>query len=77
MRQIYRKTTMTKCGLNKGAKQLYWNRTSTWVFSYKFAAYLKNIFSWEHLWKAASEIFSKEQVISKIELVFQIVHCFE
>ena len=27
------------------AKQLYWNRTSAWVFSCKFAAYFQNCFS--------------------------------
>ena len=26
-------------------KQLYWNHTSAWVFSCKFAAYFKNTFS--------------------------------
>ena len=32
--------THDKCDFNKVAKQLYWNHTSTWVFSCKFAAYL-------------------------------------
>ena len=27
------------------AKQLYWNLTSAWVFSCKFAAYFQNTFS--------------------------------
>ena len=36
--QIYRRTPMLKCNFNKVAKQLYWNRTSAWVFSCKFAA---------------------------------------
>ena len=36
-------------------KQLYWNRTSTWVFSCKFAAYFQNTFSYEYLWVATSE----------------------
>ena len=31
----------------------YWNCTSAWVFSCKFAAYFYNIFSLEHLWMAA------------------------
>ena len=35
MRQIYRRTLMPKCDSNKVAKQLYGNRTSTWVFSCK------------------------------------------
>ena len=45
---------MPKCDLNKVAKQLYWNRTSAWVFSCKFAAYFQNTFLFEHLWRAAS-----------------------
>ena len=43
--QIYRRTPMPKCEFNKVAKQLYWNRTSAWVFSCKFAAYFQNTFS--------------------------------
>ena len=35
---------MPKCDFNKAALQLYRNRTSTWVFSCKFAAYFKNTF---------------------------------
>ena len=38
------------------ALQLYWNRTSSWVFSRKFASYFQNPFSWEHLWRGASVI---------------------
>ena len=34
--------------------QLYWNHTSAWVISSKFAAFLQNTFSEEHLWRAAS-----------------------
>ena len=30
------------------AMQLYWNHTSAWVISSKFAAFLQNIFSEEH-----------------------------
>ena len=37
------------------ALQLYWNQTSTWVFSCKFASYSQNTFSKEHLYTAASE----------------------
>ena len=36
---------MPKCDFNKVALQLYWNRTSAWVFSCKFAAYFQNTFS--------------------------------
>ena len=32
MQQIYRKTSMQKCGFNKVALQIYWNHTSKWVF---------------------------------------------
>ena len=43
MQQIYRRTPMPKCDFNK------------WVLSRKFAACFQNIFSYEHLWGAASE----------------------
>ena len=33
---------MPKCDFNKVAKNLYWNYTSAWVFSCKFAAYFQN-----------------------------------
>ena len=39
MQQIYWRTPMPKCDFNKVAYQLYWNRSSAWVFSGKFAAY--------------------------------------
>ena len=55
IQQIYRRTPMPKCDFNKVALQLYWNHTSAWVFSGKFAAYFQNTFSWEHLWVAASD----------------------
>ena len=29
----------------RGCFEKKWNRTSAWVFSYKFAAYFQNIFS--------------------------------
>ena len=35
---------MPKCDFNKVALQLYWNHTSAWVFSCKFAAYFQNTF---------------------------------
>ena len=47
---------MSKCDLNKVTLQLYWNRISAWVFSCKFTTYFQNIFSWEHLWVAASDV---------------------
>ena len=45
---------MPKCDFNQVALQLYWNRTSAWVFSCKFAVYFQNTFSLEHLWTATS-----------------------
>ena len=38
IQQIYRRTPMPRCNFNK----LYWNHTSAWVFSCKFAAYFQN-----------------------------------
>ena len=51
--------------LRKGVlkiKQLYWNQTSSWVFSCKFAAYFQNTFSKEHLWVAASVHHTKNNL---------------
>ena len=45
MQQIYRRTPVLKCDLNKVSLQLYWNFTSASVFSCKFAAYFRNTFS--------------------------------
>ena len=56
MQQMYRRTPMPKCDFNKVAKQLYWNHTSAWVLSCKFAAYFQNTLSEEHLWKATSRV---------------------
>ena len=39
------------------ALHLYWNHTSSWVFSCKFAAFFQNTFSWERVWRAASRPF--------------------
>ena len=44
MQQIYRRTPMSKCDFNKIAKQLYWNHTSAYVFSCKFATYFRTTF---------------------------------
>ena len=44
MHQIYRRTPMPKCNFNKFALQRYWDYTSAWVFSYKFAELFKNNF---------------------------------
>ena len=45
MQQIYRRTPMPKCDFNEVTKQLYWNHTSAWMFSFKFTAYFQNTFS--------------------------------
>ena len=42
MQQIYKRTPMPKSDFNEAAKQLYWNETSAWVFSCKFATYFQN-----------------------------------
>ena len=41
---IYRRTPLQKCDFNKVVLQLYWNRTSAWVLSCKFAVYFKSTF---------------------------------
>ena len=52
----------------KVALQLYWNHTSTWLFSCKFAAYFQNTFSQEHLWTAASYCFYLTFFLFKVML---------
>ena len=48
MQQIYRRTPVqseaTLLKWRSVAKRLYWNCTSAWVFSSKFAAYFQNIY---------------------------------
>ena len=44
MPHVYRRTPMLKRDFNKVALLLYWNRTSAWVFSCKFAIYFQNNF---------------------------------
>ena len=41
------------------ALQLYWNGTSTWVLSCKFAVYFQNTFSKKHPWMANSVLWNK------------------
>ena len=62
MQQINRRTPMSKCDFSKVAL-LYWNRTSAWVFSCKFAAYFQNTFSQEHLCMADSIRSSQKNVM--------------
>ena len=47
------------------SKQLYWNRTSAWLYSCKLSAYIQSTFFQEHLWMASSEVSGLLQ-ISKI-----------
>ena len=44
MPQTYRRTLISKYDFSKVAKQLYWNHTSVWLFSCKFAVYFENTF---------------------------------
>ena len=58
------------------ALQLYSNRTSTWVFSCKFAAYFQNTFFLEHFWTAASGYTCSSHTVSnvlKLGLFYQIL----
>ena len=68
MQQIYRRTPILKCDINKVAKQLYWNPTLAWVFPCKFAAYLQNTFSEENLCLADSicSCFTISKGVSRI-----------
>ena len=68
MQQIYRKAPMPKCDFNGVTKRLYWNRTSAWVFSFKFAAYFQNTFSQEHHWVAASLFLTGDCSFSQYNL---------
>ena len=54
MQQIYKRTLMLKCDVNKVALQFYWNHTSAWVLFFKYVTYFQNTFSHEHHWMAAS-----------------------
>ena len=44
MQQICGKTPMLKCDFNKATLLLYWNCTSLWMLSCKFAGYFYNAF---------------------------------
>ena len=56
------------------AIQLYWSHTSAWVISSKFAAFLQNIFSEEHLWRAASGHLNYNKKHICIEHIFLSVY---
>ena len=72
MQQIYRSTPMTECDFNKVALQHYWNHTSAWVFSCKFAAYFHNTFCYEHLWTTASEKRFEVDFIVGVSLIKEL-----
>ena len=57
------------------AMQLYWNRTSVWVISSKFAAFLQNISSEKHLWRAASRYLHYNKKHIYVEYIsFQFIN---
>ena len=61
------------------AMQLYWNHTSAWMISSKFAAFLQNTISEEHLWNAASghlHYNTKHTVFRFLSLSAVIIHQF-
>ena len=64
---------MPKYDFSKVALQLYWNHTSAWVFSCKFAAFFQNTFSWKHLWVTACEFLMPNKMLLCHGLVEQIV----
>ena len=55
------------------ALQIYWNHTSVWVISCKFAAYFQNTFLQEHLWRAACGIIylNFQELITMESLLFR------
>ena len=55
MLQMYRRTHMWKCDVNKIAMQLYWNHTFALLFSCKSVVCLQNTLFEEHLWMTACE----------------------
>ena len=59
------RTLMPKCDFSKVSKQVYWNHTSAWVLSCKFATYFQNTFSWDQTFTAASGYHS--QLIQQLE----------
>ena len=74
MQQIYRRTPMPKYDFNKVALQIYWNRTSAWVFSYNllrifWTPFYKNTSGWLLLKIYNSSAYIKSQhdwYVSKI-----------
>ena len=78
---------MPKYDFNKVAKQRYWNHTSAWVLSCKFAGYYQNTFYYENLWMAASgsqkfykpvDVLSVTNAVEEIEvsMIFLLVTFF-
>ena len=61
------------------AMQLYWNHTSAWVISIKFAAFFQNTFFEQHLWRAASGHlhYNKKHTVSCfLSLSTVVIHQF-
>ena len=75
MKQIYRRTPMSKCDFNKVAKQIYWNHTLPWVFYGKFATYFQNTFSQEYLWREFEKWLAIRASVSGVGGVIAWVAC--
>ena len=71
MQQIYSRTPMPKCDLNKVAFHFYWNRTSAWVFSCKLANVFKALF-----YKNSSQGHPYSAPNSKIQIIYFKKHFF-
>ena len=65
-------TPMPEWDFNKIAKELYWNHTSEWVFSCKFAEYFQNTFSKEHPWRAASQFWGFSMLMLQSKSLFSL-----
>ena len=69
--QICRITTTSKCDFSKVALQLYWNRTSAWMFFCKFAAYFLTASLKNTSCRAVSEFRKFRESIMNLSGLFQ------
>ena len=87
MQQIYRRISMPKCDFSKVALQLYWNRTSAWMFSlnllYIFRTlFYKNISGWLLLaisrsWSTQSQTLKSCVNTAPVwSLFYKVLHLF-
>ena len=58
MQQMYSRTPTQKCDFSNVANQLFWNHTSLWVFSCKFAGNLQEGCFDENLWGTTANFHS-------------------